>query len=619
MAIEENGGATWSPVFDQEHIQSIGAIAIDPTDDKTVWVGTGETNPRNDVSYGGGLFKSTDGGKTWALVGLGDTLQISSIVIDPHNPNTVVVGAMGDFFSDTRARGVYRTTDGGKTWSQTLFVGPRTGVSDLAMDPKNPSVIYAGLWQFHREPWTFESGGADDGLYKSSDGGATWTKLTGHGLPEQPLGRIGLAIAPSQPKRVYALIESSAGVLWRSDDAGATWQLVSKDTLADQRPFYFTHIAVDPSNPDHVYAVSEMLAESKDGGKTFKETADGVHVDYHAIWISPNDPDRIMVGEDGGYALSVDGGKAWSFSRNLAIGQVYHVGYDDETPYRVCAPLQDNNAFCGPSNGLNPQGITDAQWERVTGGDGVWAWPDPTNPNLVWQDSQDGSLGLYDRTQRHTKSEEPYDSTSLESFDVAKARYRFNWSSPIAFSPWDPGTVWYGGDAVFQTRDQGAHWVPISGDLTRNVKEHQQPSGGPITHDVSGAETTDTILDIEGAPLRRGEIWVGTDDGLVQLTRDGGAHWRAVTPPGIQPDGRFEIVAPSPLVAGTAYAVYDRHFVGDRSPHAYLTRDWGVPRAEGDRRRSAQSRARAQHTPSTRAIRTSSTSASRVRSGRRGT
>jgi photosystem II stability/assembly factor-like uncharacterized protein len=571
----QNGGETWTPVFDHEPFSSIGALAIDPTNDQTVWAGTGETNPRNDVTYGGGIYKTTDGGKTWSAAGLADTLQISSIAIDPRNPKTVIVGAMGDFFADSPARGIFRTTDGGRTWAQTLSAGPRSGVSDLAMDPKDPNVLYAGVWQFRRQPWTFESGGPADGLYRSSDGGVTWTKLVGHGLPDPPMGRIGLAIAPSEPRRVYALIESSAGVLWRSDDAGANWLLVSKDTLADQRPFYFTHLAVDPGKPDHVYAVSEMLAESKDGGKTFKETADDVHVDYHAMWIAPNDASRMITGEDGGYALTVDAGNHWSFSRNLAIGQVYHVGYDDGTPYRVCASLQDNNGFCGPSNSLNPDGIPDSAWERVVGGDGQWAWPDPTDANLVWTDLQDGRVSVYNRTERHNTFVPPYIGRSIEEFDLAKARYRFNWDSPIAFAPWEPGTVWYGGDVVFATRDRGVHWTAISPDLTKNDKAHQQPAGGPITHDVSGAEYTDTILDIEGSPVRRGEIWVGTDDGVVQVTRDGGVHWRDVTPGGIAADGRFEIVAPSPLAPGTAYAVLDRHFVGDRAPHVFVTRNWG--------------------------------------------
>jgi photosystem II stability/assembly factor-like uncharacterized protein len=570
-----NAGATWQPVFDKQGVSSIGAIAIDPTNDDVVWVGTGETNPRNDVSYGNGVYRSTDGGKTWTALGLEKTLQISSIVVDPANPNHVVVGAMGDFFADSPDRGIYVTDDAGKTWHNTLYLGPQSGVSDLAADPKDPNVLYAGMWQFRRQPWTFTSGGPDDGLFKSIDGGASWTRLTGHGLPEGITGRIGLAVSASDPKRVYALIESKAGILWRSDDAGATWAMVSKNTLVDQRPFYFTHLAVDPKNADRVYGVSEMLSESKDGGKTFKEIAHDVHVDYHSIWIAPNDPNRIMVGEDGGYALTLDG-EHWSDNENLPIGQIYHVGYSDDTPYRMCESLQDNNAFCGPSNALDPNGNPNRDWERVIGGDGMWAWPDPADPNAVWTDLQDGNVSIYDRTTKRNTFVQPWLGTSHQSFDISTAKYRFNWDSPIAFAPWDPHIVWYGGDAVFQTRDRGKTWRAISPDLTLNDKSHQQPSGGPLALDVSGAEYTDTILDIEGSPRTANEIWVGTDDGYVQLTRDGGAHWTNVTPPHIPPFGRFEMVAPSPLVAGTAYAVYDRHYLGDRNPYAFVTHDYGA-------------------------------------------
>ncbi len=569
------GGMAWSPVFDKQKIASIGAIAIDPSDDNVVWVGTGETNPRNDVIDGGGIFRSGDGGKTWKAMGLADTLQISKIAIDPRDSKRIVVATMGNLFKDSTARGIYQTTDGGKTWRKTLYLGPQSGASDLAFDPSDFNVMYAGMWQFRRQPWTFTSGGPEDGLFKSTDGGATWKQLTGHGLPEGILGRIGLAVAPSDPKRVYALIESKDGILWRSDDAGAGWTLTSKDSLVDQRPFYFSHVAVDPKNADHVYGISEMLSESKDGGKKFEAIADGVHVDYHSLWIAPNDPKRMIAGEDGGYALSLDENK-WSFFENVPIGQVYHVGYDDATPYRLCAALQDNNAFCGPSDALDPDGIPNRAWERVVGGDGVWALPDPTDANFVYVDSQDGNLSLYDRRARRRTQISPWRSLSAESFDLAKAEYRFNWNSPIAFAPWDPQRVWFGGNVVFETNDRGVKWRAISPDLTRNDKAHQKPSGGPLAFDVSGAEYTDTILDIEGSPLHRGEIWVGTDDGLVQMTPDGGAHWRDVTPPRLLPDGRFEIVAPSTLVPGTAYAVYDRHELGDRTPYAFVTHDDGA-------------------------------------------
>ncbi|MBC5827751.1 MAG: hypothetical protein GIW99_08735 [Candidatus Eremiobacteraeota bacterium] len=570
-----NGGATWEPVFAREPVSSIGAIAIDPRDENIVWVGTGETNPRNDIEYGDGIYRTGDGGKTWTNMGLRDTMQISRIAVDPRNPKTIVVGAMGNFFADSPARGIYRSTDGGKTWAHTLYVGPSSGVSDLAMDPKNPDVLFAGIWQFRRQPWTFSSGGKLDGLYRSKDGGRRWTRLSGRGLPPGIMGRIGLAVAPSDSKRVYAIIESKSGILWRSDDGGDSWSLVSKDTLVDQRPFYFTHLNVDNKNRDHVYAVSEMLTESKDGGKKFKEIAKAVHVDYHAMWIAPNDPNRMMTGEDGGYALTLDGGKTWSFSRNLAIGQVYHVGIDDRVPYTVCAPLQDNNAFCGPSNSLNDEGIPDEAWTRVIGGDGMWAVPDPGDPDAVWTDLQDGRVGIFDRkSQRITFVMPDYEASALD-FDLYRRKYRFNWDSPIAFAPLDPKTVWYGGNVVFQTQDRGVHWRPISPDLTLNLRAHQQPSGGPLALDVSGAETSDTILDIEGSPSAAGEIWVGTDDGLVQLTRDGGAQWTDVTPPGVPPYARVETVAPSLLQAGSAFAAFDRHRSGDRRPYLFATRDYG--------------------------------------------
>ncbi len=450
-----------------------------------------------------------------------------------------------------------------------------SGASDLAMDMQNPNVVYAGIWQFRRQPWTFQSGGPDDGLYRSTDGGMTWTKLTGHGLPAGITGRIGLAVAPSDGNRVYALIEAKGGILWRSDDGGANWTMTSDNTLVDQRPFYFSHIAVDPKNKDRVYAVSEMLSMSKDGGKTFHAIAQNVHVDYHAIWIAPNDPGRIIVGEDGGYALTVDAGQNWFFSANLPISQIYHIGLSNENPYSVCAGLQDNNAWCGPSNSLDPSGIANKYWISTTGGDGEWAVPDPSDPNYIWSDSENGSLSVYNKVTQDQWSAQPYFQNSEESYDLATSKYRFNWDSPIAFAPWNPHVAWLGGDTIFQSTDRGISWKPISPDLTLNDKAHQIPSGGPITNDVSGAEYSDTILDIEGSTLHKGEIWVGTDDGLVQLTLDGGKHWKNVTPPGTLPYGRFETVAPSTLRDGTAYAILDRHLLGDVKPYMWVTHDFG--------------------------------------------
>ncbi len=570
-----NGGATWKPIFTKEPTGAIGAVAIDPTNQNVLWVGTGESNPRNDVSFGTGLYKSTNGGKTWERVGLALTRQISRIAVDPKNPQHVVVGASGDPYADSVHRGVYVTFDGGKTWTKSLYIGPSSGASDIAMDPADPNIVFAGMWQFRRKPWTFHSGGPNDGIYKSTDGGKSWTKLVGNGLPAGYEGRIGLAIAPSNPSRVYALIEAKGGILWRSDDAGAHWKMMTDNTLVDQRPFYFTHIAVDPKNENRVYGVSEMLSVSTDGGKKFKSIAKGVHVDYHAIWIAPNNGKRIIVGEDGGYALTLDGGKAWSFARNLPIGQVYHVGLSNGNPYLVCGGWQDNSGWCGPSNSRDRQGIKNRRWFQVVGGDGMWAVPDPSDANDVVADLEDGYVNVFNRHARLYRFINPYFEPGLSIFDLNKRPYRFNWDSPIAFAPWNGHVLWYGGNVVFQSTDLGQTWHPISPDLTRNIKAHQMPAGGPLAHDVSGAEYSDTILDIEGSPIARGEIWVGTDDGLVQLTRDGGKHWQNVTPAGAPTYARVETVAPSALDPATAYASFDDHRMGDYAPYLYVTHDYG--------------------------------------------
>lgn len=573
-----NGGATWAPVFEKQSVSAIGAVAIDPTDERIVWAGTGESNPRNDVSYGDGLYKSTDGAKTWRRIGLNGVWSISRIAIDPRNPGHVVVGAFGDPFKDSTNRGVYVTFDGGASWTKSLYLGAASGASDVAINPANGNVVYAGMWHFRRVPWTFTSGGPDGGLYKSTDGGRTWRRLTGNGLPSGYTGRIGLAIAPSRPNRIFALIEAKGGILWRSDDAGGRWTITSSDTLVDQRPFYFTHIAVDSKNPNHVYAVSEMLAESKDGGRKFTEIAKGVHVDYHAIWIDPTNPKRIIVGEDGGYALTTDL-EHWSFSRNLTIGQIYHVGLSNENPYYICAAFQDNNGFCGPTNSLDNEGILDHHWIDVIGGDGVWTVPDPSNPRYVWADLEDGALTIFDRVTQTNRFIRPYDAfpgSFLGPFDLSIVPYRFNWDSPIAFAPWDGHIGWFGGNVIFQSTDRGETWTTISPDLTRDIRAHQQPTGGPLAKDVSGAEYSDTILDIEGSQVNRGEIWAGTDDGYAQMTRDSGGHWHNVTPPGTPEYARIETAAPSPLVAGTAYVAADNHRTGDYAPYLFVTHDYGA-------------------------------------------
>ena len=572
----DNGGATWSPVFEKQDVSAIGSVTIDPNNENVVWVGTGEANPRNDVSYGDGVYKTTDGGKTWTNVGLHDVWSVSRILVDPKNSNHVIAGAFGDPFKDSTARGVYVTNDGGKTWMKTLYVGPQTGAAELAMDPNDPNVIYASMWQFRRMPWTFHSGGPDDGIWRSQDGGKTWARLSGHGLPTGIMGRSAVAIAPSDSKRIYALIEAKGGIVWRSDDGGQNWKMVSADTIADQRPFYFTHITVDPKDENKVYGISNDLAMSTDGGVKWKAIAEAVHVDYHAMWIARNDPNRIIVGEDGGYGLTLDGGKNWTFSRNIPIGEIYHVGISvHENPYWVCAPLQDNNGFCGPENSKNPEGILNSYWQNVIGGDGMWAVPDPSDPNHIMATLQTERLADYDKKTQTSRFVIPYFDFSRNGFDLYAAKYRFNWDSPVAFAPWNGHILWAGGNVVFQSLDRGVHWNVISPDLTLNLKSHQQPSGGPIALDVSSAENSDTLLDIEGSPARKGEIWTGADDGVISVTTDGGKHWSKHTIPGVPPYGRVETIDPSPFDAATAYANVDRHRSGDYAPYLFVTHDYG--------------------------------------------
>jgi photosystem II stability/assembly factor-like uncharacterized protein len=572
-----NGGFDWTPVFDGAGVAPIGALALSPADPAVVWAGTGESNPRNDVSYGDGVYRSDDAGGTWSHVGLDGTSQIARISIDPRDPHSLLVAALGDPFADSTERGIYRTADNGKSWTQALYLGPSTGCSDIVRDPRNPEIVYAGMWQFRRHAWSISSGGEQDGVFRSADGGKTWTRLEGHGLPTGVMGRIGLAIARSNPKRIYALIQSPQGLLWRSDDAGASWSFVSKDSLINQRPFYFSRVHVDPANADHVFADSVYIIESGDGGKTWKQSGKRLHNDHHAMWIAA-DGRRILSGGDGGAELSQDGGRTWVRMNYAPLAQAYHVGYDLQDPYHVCASTQDDGTFCGPTSGPRSGGIYARDWLKVAGGDGTWAWPDPLDPQAIWYsnggEDNGGSLSVFDTRTRQDINASPYvrDQNVVPPRDL---RYRFNWESPLSFSPQDGRVLYYGGNVVFETRDRGRRWRVISPDLTRNIKLHQAITGGPITREGTGAETSDTILVIAPSPVRAGLVWVGTDDGVVQVTRDGGAHWKNVTMPGLDEAARVEMIEPSTLDAGTAYANADRHFVGDRAPYLYVTHDYG--------------------------------------------
>jgi photosystem II stability/assembly factor-like uncharacterized protein len=579
-----NSGLTWRSVWPRDAVGAIGAIAIDPHDSNTVWVGTGEPNFRNDISYGDGIWVSHDGGKDWRNAGLRSTWAIAQIVIDPRNSRRIWVAATGNPYRDSTERGVYRTTDGGRTWQRTLYLGPSSGASDIAIDPNDPNVVFAGIWQFRRVPWSFISGGPLDGIFKSSDAGVTWHRLRGNGLPAGSMGRIGLALAGT---RVYAVIQSREGVMWRSDDGGTHWRLMTRDTLVNQRPFYMSRLAVDPSNPDRVFFSSEDLIETRDGGKTYHDVLGAVHQDHHGLWIS-RDGKRIIEANDGGAPISIDGGKTWDWRFNVVLAQIYRVGFDLQNPYHVCGGIQDNDSYCGPSDSLSPLGIENADWRDVgNDGDGSWVWPEPGNPSSIWNvgiNELNGQLGIYDMKSRQDYDISP-DVSDTNGRALAGLPYRSNWEAPIALQLSTTGEPksgrtglvgYYGANVLFKTLDRGRTWSAISPDLTRNDPSKQQVAGGPINTDVSGAEFYDTIFDIAPSPRDSRRIWVGTDDGLVRLTTDAGLHWQNVTPSGIAPWGRIDTVEASNADERRAYVAIDRHVMGDPQPYILLTDDSGV-------------------------------------------
>lgn len=569
-----DGGASWTPVFDREPVAPIGAIALNPRDPDDVWVGTGEANPRNDVEQGDGIWHSTDGGKTWRHMGLDDAGSISAISIDPRDPHTVVVAALGNIFRDNTMRGVYRTTDGGTHWTRTLYVNAGVGASDVVRVPDHLDTLFAGMYYLRRAPWTMISGGPGGGIWRSGDGGATWSKLSGDGLPDGPVGRIGLAAGTHG--RLYADMQSRAGVLWRSDDGGTTWRLMPSSPLIGARRFYFSRITVDPANDDRLISVGLILSMTTNGGKTFHVIAQNAGWDYHQVWWSA-DGTRIAVGSDEGVVMSKTGGATWMQPYDLPFEQPYHVTFDDDVPnYHVCIGLQDDNSWCGWANSPSGIGVMDRDFFQFAGGDGMWAAYDPLDPHFIWTTSTSNDTGqvfLYN-THTHQASDVSPDAESNGDMPARLLRYRFNWDAPIAFT--SSGAALVGGNVVFESTDRGAHWSVISPDLTRNDKAHQGIPGGPIDADMSGAETADDILDIEVSPLDASLYWVGTDDGLVQMTRDAGAHWMNVTPPIFPHWGRVATVEPGAFAAGTAFAAVDDHMLGDDRPYLFETTDYGA-------------------------------------------
>ncbi|HUI31238.1 MAG TPA: hypothetical protein VLX91_13585, partial [Candidatus Acidoferrales bacterium] len=570
-----DGGISWKAVFEKEPSLSVGAIATAPSNPNFLWVGTGEGNLRNDIITGKGVYFSPDAGKSWQEMGLNDAGQISRIAVDPSNPNIVFVAAIGHAWGTNPDRGVFRTSDCGKTWQKVLFVNDTTGASDLIIDPGNPMILFAAMWQVQRHPWSLDNGGNGSGLYRSIDGGTTWKKLA-DGLPKGPVGRIALSAAMSNPNHVYALIEAKDGLLWDSNDLGDHWKMVSNNHALDVRPFYFSRFAVSPSDEDKLYFLSFLISKSTDGGKTAKSINGEVHVDHHDIWIDPQNPDRIILGNDGGVYLSLDGGDTWRFLNNLPIGQFYQVAVDNNTPYNLGGGLQDNNAWYGTSHNLYGPTITGQNWFILTGGDGEYVVPSPSDPDIVYSESQNGWLSRIDLKTGIQKLLRPY-LFDAPDMPPSQLKYRFNWTTPIAVAANDENEVYLGANVLLKSMDGGTHWEAVSPDLTRNDKSKQIASGGKIELDMSGAENFDTILSIGISPFDSNIIWIGTDDGLVQVTLDGGNNWENVSEniPHLPEWGRVYQVEPSSFDKGTCYVTIDFHELDNNKPYVFKTDDFG--------------------------------------------
>jgi photosystem II stability/assembly factor-like uncharacterized protein len=574
-----NGGFTWETVFDDQPASSIGAIAINQSNPDVVWVGTGEANLRNSMGVGRGVFKTLDGGQTWSYLGLAETERIHRVILDPTDPDVAYVAATGPAWSDGEMRGVFKTTDGGESWEKVLYVDETTGASGLVMDPSNPNHLIASMWQFRRWPWFFKSGGPGSGLHVTYDGGETWKKLSAsEGLPSGELGRIGLAFAGNDPDVVYALVEAERSVLLRSDDGGDHWRTVNSDPNVNDRPFYYGDVAVDPTNENRVYRVASSLDMSEDGGRSFRAIApwSSVHPDHHAFWVDPADGETIYIGNDGGVFISHDRGSNWRFVKNIPLAQFYHISVDMAEPFNVLGGLQDNGSWMGPSQvweqaSFRGSTIMNHHWKTVAFGDGFAAIVDPSDPDFGYAMSQGGNLVRFDLKTGLWKAlmpTQPDDDVEL----------RFNWNAGIATDPFDIGTVYYGSQFVHKTTDQGQSWEIVSSDLTTNDSEKQkQAESGGLTLDVTAAENHTTILTIAPSPAEEGVIWVGTDDGNVQLTRDGGATWTNLIERfrGVPEATWVPHIEASKHAAGTAYVVFDNHRRGDWTSYVYKTTDYG--------------------------------------------
>jgi len=566
-----DGAMTWAPIFDKEAVSAIGSLAVAPSDPNVLYVGTGEACIRGNISHGDGIYKTVDGGKTWKNVGLRDSRAIGKVIVDPKNADVVYVAALGHPFGPNTERGIFRTIDGGKTWEKVLYKDENTGGIDVAFDPRNSHILYASLWEARRSPWGMSSGGPSSGLYRSNDSGSTWKRLEEHGLPKGPYGKIGIAVAANSD-RVYALIEAPDGGLYRSDDSGETWQLLNNDRAFWQRAWYYMHIIADPQSADVVYIANVDFYKSSDGGHTFNKVK-VPHGDNHAMWIDPKDANRMIVSNDGGVTVSLDGGKTWTRQDNQPTAQFYHVITDTRTPYYLYGSQQDLGTVAIASRS-DDGSIDRSDWYTVGGGEAGYIAPYPPDPNIVYAGEYEGVITRFDKRNQQTKNISVQPEIS-DGGGAAKLEHRFQWTAPILVSPHDPNTLYHAGERLFKTTDGGMHWEAVSPDLTRNDKSKQQASGGPIDKDDSGTEYYDTIFAVAESPLVKGLIWVGADDGLVHITRDGGQNWTDITPRDLPDWSRISQIEASPHDAATAYMAVDRHQSDDMHPYIYKTNDYG--------------------------------------------
>jgi len=567
-----NGGTTWEPLFDDQPVSSIGAVAVHPQNPDIIWVGTGEGNPRNSVGVGYGIYKSIDGGRSWKSLGLEKTEKIHRLILHPKDPDIAYAAALGTTWGENPERGVYKTTDGGKNWDKVLFVDEKTGCADLIMDPQNPDKLFAAMWQHRRWPWFFQSGGPGSGLYRSYDGGESWQEITAEdGLPQGELGRIGLDIARNRPEVVYALVEAEKNVLCRSDDGGHTWQVVNKSEGVNSRPFYYADIYVDPLNENRIYSLQSRIQVSEDGGRNFSSLRSGTHPDHHAFWIHPEDGSFLIDGSDGGIAISRDMGQSWRFVDNLPLAQYYHISVDNELPYNIYGGMQDNGSWRGPNTVWERGGVANYHWQEVGFGDGFATLSDPENPEQGYSMSQQGYLRRFNIETGELKDirpPAPNDSTEL----------RFNWNAAIALDPFDPATIYFGSQFVHKSTNKGESWQIISPDLTTNNPQWQrQDESGGLTYDVTGAENFTTLFTLAPSPVEKGILWAGTDDGQVHLTTDGGASWTNVVDniPDLPDHTWCSHIEASAHDAATAYISFDDHRRSNWETYVYKTKDYG--------------------------------------------